>query len=47
MQYFEAKLKSTCKGKPNETIFDDELNFNLKYETELKVTSVVSESQIM
>ena len=43
----EATLKSTCNGKPNKTIFDDELNFDLEYKTDFKVTSVVSESQIM
>ena len=37
----EATLKSTCNGKPNKTIFDDELNFDLDFKLNFVVLNMV------
>ena len=42
-----ATLKSSCNGRQNENVLDKKLDFDLKYQTDFKVSSVVSESQIM
>ena len=42
-----ATLKSSCNGRQNENVLGEELDFDLKYQTDFKVSSVVSESQIM
>ena len=43
----QATLKDKCNGIQNEKNLGEELDFELEYKTDFKVSSVVSESQIM
>ena len=43
----QATLKDNCNGMQNEKNLDEELDFELVYQTDFKVSSVVSKSQIM
>ena len=43
----QATLKDKCNGIPNAKNLGKELDFELEYKTDFKVSSVVSESQIM
>ena len=43
----QATLKDKCNGIKNEKNLGEELDFELEYKTDFKVSSVVSESQIM